>query len=159
MECIEAVVSPRVGEVRWSDIRAVVDADANSVRVTVLARRAPPVTATVEVGQRWAGRGFARVFACPRCREPAAVLRAADTELLCSRCHPMLTARQKKKNTAAWTRFDGGLQDRLLRAVSRAGDVGHMDRLAAELAARDEARTQATEDRVRALIDAIDGLR
>lgn len=158
MESFEALLSPRVGEVRWSDLRAVIDADAASVRVTVLARGAAPAVATVEVGQRWAGRGWARMFCCPRCREPANVLRAVEGELLCARCHPTLTASQRCKNTAAWTRFDGALEHRLLRTVSKAR-AGEAEHLAAELISRDEARVDSTEQRVRELIEGSDGIR
>lgn len=150
------IPSPRLGEVRWSDIRGRVEADVTEVDLLVISHRMPPITATVRLGRRWAGGGWCTAFECPGCRQVASVLRAADGELVCAKCRPHLTVRQREKNTRPWTHFDGLVEDQLLRAATRRNTHPDVDRLATTIVSRDQARVDSCSREVESMILAAD---
>jgi len=158
MGLFEALVSPRLGHVRWRDIRDAVMPGATSVSIAVMDEYAPPATVSLAITQRWAGGGWARMLACPRCARPAGVLRLHEGALRCTRCRPSLTEQQRKKNTRAWRRFDGDLENKLLRAAMRGASGNAATRLAEQLVARDAARVDAAIEEGQAFLDAADAV-
>lgn len=157
------IPSPHPGELRWSDIKPFVDASAVAIDVVVLDPVGTPVGRTVQIGARWAGGGWARMFECPRCGQVASVLRLCDGELLCARCRPHRTQRQREHNTRRWRVFNGGLEDKLLRTLKRAeldarSDQGKLSEMADELAARDMACVAAASETGDKFVRAIDSV-
>lgn len=158
MESREVFVSPRPGELRSQEVLAVTGADVEWVDVVVLATGSRPITATLPMGRRWAGAGWQRMLACPRCHAPVGVLYERRGELLCRRCGPRLTVGQSEHQKASWTKFDGAIEAKLLRTALR-GLADHGTRAtAAELLARDTARVDAALADAREYIEACDAV-
>jgi hypothetical protein len=154
----EVIASPRFGEVRWADIAGQVERGVAEIEVFVVAQGAAPAQMKLQVAERWAGAGWCRQFACPGCGAGARVLRYWAGGLLCSRCRPRRTARQRERTTAWWNRYDGRLEDELLRLLicGRRADSNKPIKLASTLVQRDEARAEAVVQSAEGLVRAID---
>lgn len=154
----EVIASPRFGEVRWTDVAGQVERGVVEIDVFVVAHGEAPAQMKLQVAERWAGAGWCRQFACPGCGAGARVLRYWDGGLLCSRCRPRRTARQRERTTAWWNRYDGRLEDELLRLLvgGRRPDLDKASKLASTLVQRDEARAEAVLQSGEGLVRAID---
>ncbi len=159
MGFLRAVVSPRPGELRWRDIRVVVDRDADAIEVIVVRMHEAPVSATIRLTRRWAGGGWASALECPGCRSAANVLRLAHGELFCARCRRELTERDRRKNTKAWNELGGRHEDEFLRAILRHGGRGAGDctALGTEMVDRDAAQAEAVVENGEGLVQVLDG--
>ncbi len=100
------IPSPHINEVRWTAIKALVPADFTDVDVVVVDRQGTEHHFSLEITERWAGRGWQRLFACPRCYQPRAVLRLQHDQLLCNRCIGHRWPSQREHRARTW--HDGG---------------------------------------------------
>lgn len=158
MESREVFVSPRHGELWSADVLAVSDAQAVAVAVVVLAARSPPVEATLSVGRRWAGRGWHSMIECPSCRCVSRVLHVLRGQLLCGRCGPHLTVRQREHKNRFWTEFDGALEAGLLRSALRGRRYQEICASAEQLLELDAGRVDAALASGGELIEACDAV-
>lgn len=127
------VVPGEDGAVRVVDLRAALGSEAlkaDSVVVTVLSGT-DVIQARICLIGKPSGRGMHRCFSCPRCGAMAAVLRCADGKLLCARCRPHRTERQRQRSTR-WWRHEGGCDlDALQRLALRPAAARRFERMVA----------------------------
>ncbi len=156
---IEAI-APRRGEVRTSDLRALLGAELATlecVTVTVVAQTGGAVTVRIELADLRAGLRTHRALLCPWCREPRHVLIAREGALKCSKCHRYRTRRQAEWNLASWNRLGGELEDRMLRLLHPTARrtrprLLEARRLAKTLLAADRQRVEVLREELQALM-------
>jgi hypothetical protein len=110
--------------------------------------------------EKWATRGWDRVFQCSRCHAPARVLHVEENAGLCCRCCPRLTPGQRYRNSGSWGRADellDKLMRSLLKAPMRALDIRHR-RIALRATKSALAQVAQVVDRARVLTRAVDNL-
>jgi hypothetical protein len=115
------VTSPRRGELRTRDVRAVFGPaflELDSVSVLVLDQYgSTPIATTVELIDMPGGRGAHRAFVCQGCREPRRLLLARQGKLQCRTCHRFRSRHQAERTLADWRRRGGREEDALFRLL------------------------------------------
>ena len=115
MDKVQAAISFRPAEIRLSDIAPQIG-EANRVDVAVVDEQGEVQHVLLSFTQKWAARCWQRVFQCQRCCGPARLLRLVNGVARCRRCHPVLSAQQRHKNSKAWANEDGYV-DALTRSL------------------------------------------
>ncbi len=95
--------------------------DETSLEVVVLPVWGGPLSATVELTEKWAARGWQRALSCPTCGRVARVLRVRRNQLVCGSCAPRASTHHTLKRTEYWRREGGSLVDQIARLVGRGG--------------------------------------
>lgn len=95
--------------------------DETSLEVVVLPVWGGPLSATVELTEKWAARGWQRALSCPTCGRVARVLRVRRNQLVCGSCAPRATPHHTLKRTDYWRRDGGSLVDQIARLVGSRG--------------------------------------
>jgi len=152
-------VSLRVGQIRFDDIAPQIG-NATSVEVVVVDLRGTVQHVPLTFTEKWATRGWDRIFRCSRCNAPARVLHVEDNAGLCSRCCPRLTFSQRHRNSRSWGRTDellDKLTRSLLKASTRALDIRHR-RIAVRVTKSALAQVAHVVDRAHVLASAVDTL-
>ena len=111
------------GVVRFADLRRAIGKAVLGIdRVVVVALVADlgVVRQELPVVEKLAGSARHRLFGCPECHAPVAVLRwHVGLGFRCARCRPHRTDRQRYRSTDRWRTHGGKEMDELLRVAAK----------------------------------------
>lgn len=159
---VNRVDSPRIGEVRTCDVRAMIGTLRPEMSVDVLAvspTGGAPSVARVLLIPMGGARGGRCGFCCPHCLRPRALL-VVDGKggLACRACAQARTRRQSERSLKEWRRLGGELGDRILRLLAKprlrtAAVLELAGEFVDELIVGDDDRLAALMPKVNAVLD------